>query len=161
MNEKLNETFKQIERLRRRTRHTSQGDMNSTRNRALGVLSLNDGISQAELAYILGIRPQSAGELLRNMEQGGTIRRVSDDEDGRANRIYITDLGARCYEIARKEADGGDIFECLSEEEQETLVNGGIRLMVEGVYNEDAEDGTDFQAVVQKYISIGIVNNVG
>lgn len=43
----------------------------------------------------------------------------------------------------------------------EDLENGGIRLMVEGVYNEDAETDTDFRAIVDGYVSVGIVNNIG
>ena len=43
----------------------------------------------------------------------------------------------------------------------ERLPDGGMRLMVKGIYNEDAEEGTDFRAVVDRYISIGIVRNVG
>lgn len=45
--------------------------------------------------------------------------------------------------------------------ELKKLENDGIRLMVEGEYNEDAEPDTDFRAVVDKYISISIVNNIG
>jgi len=45
--------------------------------------------------------------------------------------------------------------------EQEKLPDGGVRLMVEGEYNEEAEPGTDFRAVVDGYISIGVVNNIG
>ena len=41
------------------------------------------------------------------------------------------------------------------------LPNGGVRLEVDGIYNEDCEPGTDFRAVVENYISIGIVNNLG
>ena len=33
--------------------------------------------------------------------------------------------------------------------------------MVEGVLNKEAEEGTDFRAVVENYISVGIVDNVG
>ena len=44
---------------------------------------------------------------------------------------------------------------------KEKLEGGGVRLMVEGIYNEDAEEGTDFKALVDGYISIGIVNNLG
>lgn len=40
------------------------------------------------------------------------------------------------------------------------LPGGGIRLMVEGDYNEDAEPDTDFRAVVENYISIGIADNI-
>ena len=42
----------------------------------------------------------------------------------------------------------------------EQLPNGGIRYMVEGDYNEDAEPDTDFRAVVEKYISIGTASNI-
>ncbi|MBP0987891.1 MAG: 5'/3'-nucleotidase SurE [Oscillospiraceae bacterium] len=41
------------------------------------------------------------------------------------------------------------------------LPDGGIRYMIEGDYNEDAEPETDFRAVVENYISIGIANNIG
>lgn len=41
------------------------------------------------------------------------------------------------------------------------LEKGGVRLMVEGVLNREAEEGTDFRAVVENYISVGIVDNVG
>ena len=40
------------------------------------------------------------------------------------------------------------------------LPNGGVRLEVDGQYNEDCEPDTDFRAVVENYISIGIVNNI-
>ena len=39
--------------------------------------------------------------------------------------------------------------------------DGGVRLQVDGQYNEDAEPGTDFRAVVDGYVSVGIVRNVG
>lgn len=42
----------------------------------------------------------------------------------------------------------------------EKLPEGGLRLMVEGDYNEDAEDGTDFQAVMSGYISVGLAENI-
>ena len=42
----------------------------------------------------------------------------------------------------------------------EQLPNGGVRFMVEGDYNEDAEPETDFRAVVENYISIGIASNI-
>ena len=43
----------------------------------------------------------------------------------------------------------------------EPLPNGGMRLMVEGIYNEDAEESTDFRAIVDGYVSIGVVHNIG
>jgi len=43
---------------------------------------------------------------------------------------------------------------------EEPLPNGGMRLRVEGVYQEEAAEGTDFRALVDHYISIGVVNNL-
>ena len=45
--------------------------------------------------------------------------------------------------------------------ELEKLPGNGVRLMVEGDYNEDAEEDTDFRAVVENHISVSIVNNIG
>ena len=42
-----------------------------------------------------------------------------------------------------------------------TLPDGGLRLMVHGEYNEDAEPGTDFRAVTERYVSVGIASNIG
>lgn len=44
---------------------------------------------------------------------------------------------------------------------REKLPGGGRRLMVEGEYNEDAEEGTDMRAIADGYVSVGFVYNVG
>lgn len=41
------------------------------------------------------------------------------------------------------------------------LTNGGIRYMVEGDLNLESEPDTDFHSLIDNYISVGIVNNVG
>ena len=41
------------------------------------------------------------------------------------------------------------------------LDNGGARYMIDGRYQEKAEEGTDIQALIDNSISISIVNNVG
>lgn len=43
----------------------------------------------------------------------------------------------------------------------EELENKGIRYMVNGEYNEENEPDTDFRAITDKYVSVGVVNNVG
>lgn len=42
----------------------------------------------------------------------------------------------------------------------EELPGGGMRLMVEGIYSGEAEEGTDFHAVINGYVSVGIVSNI-
>jgi len=43
---------------------------------------------------------------------------------------------------------------------EEILPNGIIRMRVDGQYHENAPEGTDFRAIVDGYISVGIVNNL-
>ena len=43
----------------------------------------------------------------------------------------------------------------------EELPNGGIRYMIEGVPRLIAEEGSDFRAILDNYVSIGVVNNIG
>ena len=45
--------------------------------------------------------------------------------------------------------------------EVEKLDNGGARYMVDGVFTPEAEDGTDYRAVLDNYVSVGTVMNVG
>ena len=41
------------------------------------------------------------------------------------------------------------------------LEGGGTRWMVEGVYNEEAEEGSDYRALLDGYISISEIRNLG
>ena len=43
----------------------------------------------------------------------------------------------------------------------EELEDGGIRYMVNGHYNEENEPETDFRAITDNYVSVGVVNNIG
>ncbi|MBP5324266.1 MAG: 5'/3'-nucleotidase SurE [Pseudobutyrivibrio sp.] len=43
----------------------------------------------------------------------------------------------------------------------EELDDGGVRYVVEGVYSPEAEEDTDFHAILNNYVSVGVVNNVG
>ena len=44
--------------------------------------------------------------------------------------------------------------------EEEKLPDGGIRLRVNGICNEKSEEGTDFHALFDKYISISVIQNI-
>lgn len=43
----------------------------------------------------------------------------------------------------------------------EELPDGGRRYMVDGIYNEDVEEGSDLRALFDRYISVGQVKNIG
>lgn len=67
---------------------------------------------------------------------------------------------AACKGIARDRTVSNGAVYIDRYNEIEKLPNGGVRLMVEGFYNEDAEMGTDFRAIVEGYVSIGKVRNI-
>jgi 5'-nucleotidase len=43
----------------------------------------------------------------------------------------------------------------------EKLPNYGGRYVIDGQYQERGEEGTDLKALIDKCISIGVVNNIG
>lgn len=63
------------------------------KGRVLVTLALQDGMSQRDLAYILGIRPQSLGETLGKLEREGFITRERSDTDKRTIVVKLTDAG--------------------------------------------------------------------
>ena len=67
---------------------------------------------------------------------------------------------AECKGILRNRKVSRGMFYRDHYNVQVQLPNGGLRLMVEGDYNEDAEPDTDFRAVVENFISIGIAANI-
>lgn len=120
-NETLHDRFRKTAALLRRNRMREFGNFPDTQNRVLSLLTLNDGMNQRQLAYLLGIRPQSAGELLGKLESAGLIRRQSDENDGRVNLVYLTDEGRRITEMLAEKVEQEDIFDCLSDEEKAQL----------------------------------------
>lgn len=92
-------------------------------NRILATLVMQDGMTQKDLAYILGIRPQSLTQALDNLEKDGFVERKQDVQDKRANQVFLTDAGrgraAKVAEDRKKYAE--DAFSMLSAEEKEQL----------------------------------------
>lgn len=91
--------------------------------RVLTMVSMQEGINQKDLAFLLGIRPQTLGEMLQRLEERGLIERKKSDTDGRAIQVSLTNEGrARAAEIAERRAlAAADMFAVLSDEEKDQL----------------------------------------
>lgn len=89
-------------------------DTTRGQGRILAFLKLKDGIKTRDLAYLLNIHVSSLNELLAKLEKNGYIRREPSSEDKRVMLVYLTEKG-RTEEQAEP---AGDVFGCLSEEEQ-------------------------------------------
>jgi DNA-binding MarR family transcriptional regulator len=95
--------------------------------RVLSLLKIEPKMSQKKLSFLLGIRPQSMGELLGKLEQNGDIIRTQSEEDRRSLDIKLTEKGMEAAvaseTLQASEQSAEDIFGCLSEEEQNNLAD--------------------------------------
>lgn len=67
----------------------------SGQGRVLKVLKMKPEIPQKELSEILGMRPQSIGELLSKLEKKGFITRTPSPNDKRVIIVHLTEKGGR------------------------------------------------------------------
>ncbi len=98
--------------------HRRRGQM-----RVIAMVAMQEGISQKDLAFLLGIRPQTLGEMLRKLEEYGMVERKKSETDGRVIEVYLTDLGrthAEAFAEQRK-LMAADLFAVLSDEEKDQL----------------------------------------
>ena len=86
--------------------------------RVISILKMKPEISQKELSYLLDMSRQSLAELLSKLESCGYITRTPSKTDGRVMDITLTPKGKEASE-EMEEGDSGELFECLTAEEQE------------------------------------------
>ena len=59
--------------------------------RVLAFVSRSEGLSQTELALLLGLHKVALGEQLERLQLQGYVQRLPDAQDRRSKRIYLTD----------------------------------------------------------------------
>src|SRR5438034_3171538 len=52
-----------------------------------------DGLSQKEIADVMGIQAATATRMVMRMERSGFVERKTDPEDQRVSHVYLTDVG--------------------------------------------------------------------
>lgn len=89
----------------------------------LDLLSVNNGLTQQQIAQTLGIRPQSASEAVATLEEQGLVEKSPNPNDKRSYLLFITPEGLqRRTEIqARLRENARRIFAPLTETEKDTL----------------------------------------
>ncbi|MBU3144866.1 MarR family winged helix-turn-helix transcriptional regulator [Clostridium sp. CF012] len=136
MNEMNNELYEKLSRLQwlRHKQHlrahvegSLMADPTRGQGRILAMLKMQDGISTKDLSYMLGIRISSLNELLLKMEKSGYIAREPSEADKRVMLVKLTPKGKN---EQQQELNPGDIFTCLSEEEQKAFADYLDRIMV-------------------------------
>ena len=128
-NRELKENYRRVGALLKRK--FIRGNNPDTQQKVLGILAQNDGITQKELSGMLGIRPQSGGEIVRKLENNGYVERIPDENDSRAQRLHLTEAGIKENEKLNRQAEQETVFDCLDDEEK-TMLN---RLLTKIVNN--------------------------
>ena len=86
--------------------------------RILSALRQMHSIPQKELGYILDLRPQSLGELLKKLEENGYIIRYCAKEDKRALIVELTEKGEK-FQMLRP--DYNELYIEMSRTERKEL----------------------------------------
>lgn len=92
--------------------------------RVLALLALREPLGQKDLAYLLGVRPQSLSELLGKLEHAGLVSRERDENDRRSTLVSLTAEGrGAAEEAARSGANEDDPFDVLNDTERTELAS--------------------------------------
>lgn len=89
------------------------------RENMMAIISQRPGITQKELAEVLGIQPASVSELLMKLEYKGLVLREKDEQDRRSMNVHLTEEGQALLTEPKDEIT--DPFEALSADEQDQL----------------------------------------
>ena len=109
----------------------ADGIMSQNSCRAILIrLSFGDGITQLELAGETRLKPPTVSVALKRMETEGYVRRVTDPEDMRAVRVFLTDKGKALDEnnVRRLTDLDARMMEGFSDEEKRTLCDMLLRM---------------------------------
>lgn len=98
------------------------------RNGAQGLLIelwKKDGLTNAEIAEILDIKPSSVTAQVKNLEAEDLVERRQDENDKRISRVFLTEKGKQAQEKREDLHDNisSDLFDVLDETEQKTLAD--------------------------------------
>ena len=98
----------------------SKGGLNVAQYRLLLELYdlIGDNKRVSELAERLGMQPNVVTQTANELEKFGLVRRIVDEQDGRARFIEITALGVARVELVDKVVNEGiySVFGCLDED---------------------------------------------
>jgi DNA-binding MarR family transcriptional regulator len=106
--------------------------INLAQLRALVLVSLDPGISSAELARRSGLTAQSMGAAVKGLVERGMLERGPHPVNRRVQRLRVTGEGLAMAERAQEAVEGVQdaLFEAASEEER-AAVHAVLRRLVE------------------------------
>ena len=115
-------------RLRRRSRKVQETvGISGARGNILDYIlveSEKHNVYQKEIEKEFGLRPSTATEVLKHLEEEGLIVRIPDEDDGRYKKIVFTEKAEEIQNALRREIVRSEdiLLEGISPEEQEIFM---------------------------------------
>ncbi len=105
-----------------------------SQHRLLMILGNHLDASQSAIAEKMDVSPAAVAVTLKKLESAGYIRRQSNEEDNRVNRMEITDKGKKAIHISRSYFEEIDdaLLQGFSHEEMELLKGFFLRMIDNG-----------------------------
>lgn len=100
-------------------------DLTRSQWRVVVYLHRQDGLSQSELAELLGVGKVTIGGLVDRLEHAGWVARRDDPKDRRTKRVYLTTKGQAIEEemLTRGAELTKRILRTLSDDERASLID--------------------------------------
>jgi DNA-binding MarR family transcriptional regulator len=92
--------------------------------RAIGQLSMTDGLSQVALANLIDTDPMTVSGLVERLEGKGLVVRVADPDDSRAKIVMLTDKANALVTQMKRLADSisAELFDGINDTERATAL---------------------------------------
>lgn len=99
-------------------------------------------VYQKDIEKEFGLRPSTATEVLKNLEEKELILRIQDEEDGRYKKIVFTDKAEKIRSVLRKEIDQTEklLLQGITPEEQKIFMEITAK-MLENLQKEEYGNG--------------------
>lgn len=96
----------------------------------LSVLAQKDGVSNKQLARVLGVTGQRANQISTSLTKAGLISVIQSTEDNRRNEIKITDAGKSRFNSVNAELES--LLSVALKNKERSLLSAGkqVRLMM-------------------------------
>lgn len=106
--------------------------------RSLAVLSVTDGILIRELAVYAVVQQSTLSRALESLAREGLIERVTDSNDSRATRVYLTPAGREAYDrlSPHMQAAYEAMFKGIDEAQKKAFV-GTLQTMLRNIRKHD------------------------